>query len=54
MKATIIIAGALNAANAAMSPSADARLYPGAVEETPITTFDRYETAFLFRPLSPA
>ena len=52
MKATIMIAGVANEADPAIGPSADARLYAGAAEATPITTLERNESAFFLRPLS--
>ena len=56
MKATRSTAGAASPTpcTATMNPSVAARLYPGAVEATPMTTFESELTAPDLRPFSPA
>ena len=56
MKATSITAGAWNPIppTATTNPSVAARLYPGAVDATPITRLDTQPSAPVFRPFSPA
>ena len=52
MKETIITAGAWNPIpwTATTNPSVAARLYPGAVDATPITRLDTQPRAPVFRP----
>ncbi len=54
MKETIITAGAWNPIpwTATTNPSVAARLYPGAVDATPITRLDTQPSAPVFRPFS--
>jgi hypothetical protein len=52
MKLIRRIAGDCRATAAATKPRVAARLYPGAVEATPITTLDTKPIAFFFKPLS--
>ena len=56
MNETIITAGAWNPIpwTATTNPSVAARLYPGAVDATPITRLDTQPSAPVFRPFSPA
>src|SRR4051794_9934983 len=55
-KAASMMAGACTPtpATATTRPSDAARLYPGAVEATPMTTLDTKPIAPVFRPFSPA
>ena len=52
MKLISRIAGDCSATAAATKPSVAARLYPGAVEATPMTTLETKPIAFFFSPLS--
>ncbi len=52
-KASQRIAGAWKPTSSATKPSTAARLYPGAVEATPMTTLETKPIALLFNPLSP-
>src|SRR5579871_2870637 len=54
MNATHMIAGDANPTDAATTPSDAARLYPGAVEATPMTTLEMNPSAPDFRPFSSA
>ena len=53
-KASQRIAGDWKPTSIATKPRTAARLYPGAVEATPMTTLERKPRAPVFSPLSPS